>query len=149
MHKLHKLDLFFYKIINFNILLYIHIKFGPNKDRLLLMHLAIYYMHILLKASNITFFKSISSSFNIASSLLFLIYCLPILITSSIPLYYGEYTGVYAYLKLSSSILSMISLLLCSDKLSITRSISSNGYFYLNSSRKILNFSLFIDLSYT
>ena len=87
--------------------------------------------------------------FIINSSLLFLIICFAIDQTSSIPLYYGEYAGVNAYRNPNSSILSLECLLLCTDRLSITSIISSNGYRRLNSSKNVLNLGILIEFLYT
>lgn len=113
------------------------------------MHLAIWWIQILLNCSNIMFLRFSVFPSRIISSLLALTAFLPIPITSSIPLYYGLYTGVYVYIKPSSSILLLVSLALCSDKLSIINNISSKGYFSRSSSRKVKNFLLLIDLSWT
>ena len=116
-----------------------------NRFKLLHRHLAIYIGQMLLKDLIITSFKQISSLSKIAYNLLFFIIYLPILMTSSMPLYWGEYLGVHAYRNPSSSILDFICLLLWSPRLSIIRIMSSNGYLALKFSRNILNFFLVID----
>lgn len=68
--------------------------------------------------------------------------------TSSMPLYRGEYAGVYAYRNPSSDILFLISFVLWTDKLSITNKILSKGYLSLISYKNILNFILLMEFLY-
>ena len=103
----------------------------------------------MLNEVNIISFKFSFLFYRINSSLFYLIIYLPIFITSSIPLYAGEYTGVYVYMKPSSSILSLVPRLLWNDKLSIISIILSKGYLSLNDWRNILNFYVFTDFSNT
>ena len=66
-------------------------------------------------------------------------------ITSSMPLYWGEYTGVYVYWNPNSVILSLLSPDLWNEMLSIINMTSSKKFSYLNLSRNYMNFLLFID----
>ena len=120
------------------------IQLGMFKSyKLLLTHFPMCCMLICLNELNITSSKFNFSFLKIASSLLYLIIYLPNPIAlSTPPLKSGEYTGVYVYRKPSSFILSLTSLDLCKDRLSIIMMMSSPKCLLLKFSKNILNFAL-------